>query len=329
MGGIFLKVFFSMIIACCLFFTSAIAASAAFRDVGDTYWARDEITYLTDKKIINGFIDGSFRPQAPVTRIQAMIMMANALNLDLSNRPAPGFKDVSVMNSGYKHAAAIMDEGLFPKSTYLNPNEPMTRQLAARMIASAFKLRAANNTSFKDVPSDYWAKPYISALADHNITIGYPDGTFRPYTTLTRAQFSVFLAKVLNEDFKTFTFNHSSFNYQLELPNYMKTEMMFEDEIGEDGVRSTHFYYNNTKHLGYKPYLASVHIIPTSKLGYYEGAPFDLIKKHNHYYYYYQSVGEHPYMHPNPNLLKTNEAKMFESIQYRLTNALYNLKTIK
>ncbi|OAH52920.1 hypothetical protein AWH48_14040 [Domibacillus aminovorans] len=319
-----MKKLFSMLIACCLFFTSAIFASAAFKDVDNTYWAKDEITYLTDKKIINGFYDDSFRPQAPVTRIQAMILLANALNLDLSNQPNPGFKDLSTMNSGYKHAAAIMDEGIFPKSTHLKPNEPMTRELMARMIVSAFKLKATKNVSFKDVSSSHWARPYISALAEHNITVGYPDGTFRPSATLTRAQFSVFLAKVISDDFKTFTFYNDSFNYKIELPNYMKSQVIFEDEVNEDGVRSTHFYYNNTTHLGFEPYLASIHIIPASNWDYYETAPYDIIKKYNNYYYCYQSVGEHPYYESNQ--LESREAKAFERIQYRLTNAIYGFQ---
>lgn len=319
-----MKKVFSVLIACCLFFTSSIAASAAFKDVGNTYWAKDEITYLTGKKVINGFYDASFRPQAPVTRIQAMILLANALKLDLSNRPNPGFKDLSAMSSGYKHTAAIMDEGLFPKSTYLKPNEPMTRQLMARMIASAFKLKASKNMSFKDVPSSHWARPYISALAEHNITVGYPDGTFKPDATLTRAQFSVFLAKALSDDFKTFTLYSNSFNYQLELPNYMKTQVTVEEEKKKDGVLSTHFYYNNTTHLGFEPYLASIHIIPASKWDFYKSAPYNLIKKYNNYYYCYQSVGEHPYYEYNQ--LGSREAKTFERIQYRLTNAIYSFK---
>lgn len=35
-------------------------------------------------------------------------------------------------------------------------------------------------TSFPDVPSNFWARPFIERLAQRNILAGYPDGTFRP-----------------------------------------------------------------------------------------------------------------------------------------------------
>ncbi|HMA32965.1 MAG TPA: S-layer homology domain-containing protein [Chloroflexia bacterium] len=46
---------------------------------------------------------------------------------------------------------------------------------------------------FADVPASYWAYPYINALACRNIVAGYADGTFRPDTTTTRAQFAKML----------------------------------------------------------------------------------------------------------------------------------------
>jgi hypothetical protein len=201
-----------------------------------------------------------------------MILLANALKLDLSNRHNPGFKDLSSMNSGYKYAAPIMDEGIFPKSTYLKPGEPMTRELMARMLAAGFQLKASNNFTFKDVSSSYWVYPYIPALADHNITLGYPDGTFKPGTPLTRVQFSVFLAKVLNDDYKTFTFLNEDFNYKIEIPNYMSEKVTFKNEKVEDGIYSTHFFYDDTTNLMEEQYLASIHIIHASREDYYKDA---------------------------------------------------------
>ncbi len=43
---------------------------------------------------------------------------------------------------------------------------------------------------------------YIKRLIAANLTQGYADNTFRPYQKLTRGQFSAFLARGLNEEFK-------------------------------------------------------------------------------------------------------------------------------
>lgn len=316
----------SLILALCLFLTGSSFASAAFKDAGREHWAVDEITYLTGKKVISGFNDGSFRPQASVTRLQAMILMARALNLDLSNRPDPGFKDLSKMNNGYAYAAAVMDEGLFPKSTYLKPNEPMSRELMARMIVPGFKLKSTKQAGFKDVSSSYWASPYISALAEHNITLGYPDGTFRPSATLTRAQFSVFLAKAMNDDYKTFTFSNPEYRFSIELPNYISSKAVYEDGVGSAtaDIFSVSFFYDNPSYIGYEPFAGAIHIIPSSLWhGYYDSAPFYLIKKANGYYYCYQGQSEDPYYPYNSN---TRESRAFTQIHDRLEKAIKNIK---
>ncbi|MBE0448254.1 MAG: S-layer homology domain-containing protein [Actinobacteria bacterium] len=45
-------------------------------------------------------------------------------------------------------------------------------------------------SQFKDVPDDHWAIEYITALAELEIINGYPDGTFRPSSPITRAEFT-------------------------------------------------------------------------------------------------------------------------------------------
>jgi parallel beta-helix repeat protein len=52
--------------------------------------------------------------------------------------------------------------------------------------------------AFKDVPTAYWARSYIEALASQNIIAGFPDGTFRPNEPVTRAQFATIVTKALN-----------------------------------------------------------------------------------------------------------------------------------
>jgi hypothetical protein len=57
----------------------------------------------------------------------------------------------------------------------------------------------AQSTSFSDVPSDYWAKDFIQALASRNIIAGFTDGTFRPETPVTRAQFAAMISKAFQQ----------------------------------------------------------------------------------------------------------------------------------
>ena len=51
--------------------------------------------------------------------------------------------------------------------------------------------------TFPDVAPTFWAFQEIEALAAAGITQGFPDGTFRPTTAVTRAQMATFLARAL------------------------------------------------------------------------------------------------------------------------------------
>ena len=54
-------------------------------------------------------------------------------------------------------------------------------------------------TTFNDVPTNYWAQPFIQELASRDILKGFPDGGFRPNDPVTRAQFAAILSKATNK----------------------------------------------------------------------------------------------------------------------------------
>lgn len=75
-------------------------------------------------------------------------------------------------------------DGIFaPSSPQTNPTQTPTAQPSA---------------NFSDVNSDYWAQPFIQALAAKNIITGFPDGTFKPDAPVDRAEFAAMLAKAFD-----------------------------------------------------------------------------------------------------------------------------------
>ncbi|HYW22213.1 MAG TPA: S-layer homology domain-containing protein [Nodularia sp. (in: cyanobacteria)] len=54
--------------------------------------------------------------------------------------------------------------------------------------------------NLSDIRSDYWASPFIQALAQRNIISGFPDGTFRPNQPVSRAEFAAMIQKAFNQD---------------------------------------------------------------------------------------------------------------------------------
>ena len=57
------------------------------------------------------------------------------------------------------------------------------------------------------MPTGYWAKGYIEALASQNIIAGFPDGSFKPNEPVTRAQFATIITKALTPPAKRTAIN--------------------------------------------------------------------------------------------------------------------------
>lgn len=74
---------------------------------------------------------------------------------------------------------------------------PVT-QIVVPMLAPAPVVAQTN--SFSDVPSGYWATDFIQALSSRGIIKGYPDGTFKPESPVTRAEFAAMIGKAFSKD---------------------------------------------------------------------------------------------------------------------------------
>ncbi|RAK19890.1 S-layer family protein [Anoxybacillus vitaminiphilus] len=196
-------------------------AKTSFTDITPSHDSWEEIQYLIERGVINGFPDGSFRPNQPVKRIQAITMLGRALNWDTTNVKAPNVKDVEKGTEAYGYIAVAVEKGIIANSTAFNPHGTLTRAQMAKMLANAFQLPKGESRNFKDVSSKHWAKTFIDQLASSGITTGYPDNTFKPENPTTRLQFSLFLARALNPEFReSSTEDHSKAVHLSEVIEY-------------------------------------------------------------------------------------------------------------
>ncbi|MBO8157407.1 MAG: DUF5050 domain-containing protein [Bacillaceae bacterium] len=161
-----------------------------------------EISYLIEKQIIQGYEDGTFRPNQPVKRLQAVQMIMNALGVELDNVPDVAYTDLKTGDYGYEYVAKATELGIIKGKTdgSFDPWGYLTRAQMAAILVKAFSLEGQTLQRFADVPEKHWANDVIHTLAANRITKGYENGTYRPEHTISRAHFSVFLAKVLNKN---------------------------------------------------------------------------------------------------------------------------------
>lgn len=82
------------------------------------------------------------------------------------------------------------------KSQFRNRNGMLILTLALILICLAAPAGAvAQEAAFSDLPADNSSYPYINYLVNKNIISGYPDGTFRPVSGITRAETAAMLVK--------------------------------------------------------------------------------------------------------------------------------------
>lgn len=67
-----------------------------FSDVDESMWYAEYINFATNHGWINGYQDGTFRPDAPITRAEAAKILANAIQLETqtSGTVQSSFSDV-------------------------------------------------------------------------------------------------------------------------------------------------------------------------------------------------------------------------------------------
>ena len=169
-----------------------------FTDVEVSLWYADPIYELTADDILHGRGNHIFDPEAIVTRAEFVTILAKTAGADLSAQKltAP-FKDVAADDW---YAAAIswayeQDLAEGKAADRFCPNDPVSREeiscFLMRFIRhySAKELPTAGKMAFSDTDrvSD-WAKEDTALLTTLGIINGFPDGTFRPQNSATRAQ---------------------------------------------------------------------------------------------------------------------------------------------
>jgi len=164
------------------------------------HWAEKYASVLSEKKVINGYADGSFKGENPVTRAELTKMLVSAFGI-VANAGAD-FKDVDKAAWYYEFVAKASGAGIVTGyDGFFNPDSSVTRQDAAlmlyRVLAGSGKL-TDGSASFADSAfvSDY-AKTAVASLGEAKIFGGDPNGNFNPTSPITRAEIAACLCRAL------------------------------------------------------------------------------------------------------------------------------------
>ena len=153
-----------------------------FSDMTSSTWCYKYVVELSDAGVIDGYTDGSFKPNNTVTYGAALKLIMLAAGYP-EQKPTD-----SNPFSGY--LAKARSEGIITRSN-VNLSAPITRLQVAQIAAGALKLDTTNLSSVQ--PFTDTTDPSVQALNAAGIVEGYFSGgksTYKPNNTLTRGQVS-------------------------------------------------------------------------------------------------------------------------------------------
>ena len=152
---------------------------------------------------VNGYPDGTVKPAGDVTRAEVAAILYRVMDADCVKTYETtrcSFSDV-VRGDWFNTYVATLENAGVIVDTRTNgkfrPNEAITRAELAAMLAQFADIKSAAN-SFNDVSARHWASDEIAVCAKMGWINGYPDGSFRPDATITRAEMMAMINRALD-----------------------------------------------------------------------------------------------------------------------------------
>jgi len=179
--------------------------AVSFSDLPSTHWAYKYIADLVNRKVFEGYPDHKFRPDRTISRAEFATIIVKAAGLQPKKVNYSSFSDVKVTDwsspwietakdylTGYRTA----------NGEYIyNPTAPALREditVAIVKLKGYDVARLANRSIIEAMFTDYEgisesAKDYVAIAVENGIVSGFPDETFRPQNSITRAEAAALL----------------------------------------------------------------------------------------------------------------------------------------
>ncbi|MBP1993821.1 DUF4838 domain-containing protein [Paenibacillus eucommiae] len=177
------------------------AAPAAFSDLNN-HWAENILMEWMKAGLIEGYSDGTFKPDRTINRGEALALVNRAFGF--SEKADIDFSDLSISDWEYEEAAKAVQAGYIDgyADGTIRTKQSISRQEAAVIIARLLELDVqagdAAVSSFTDAQQiPQWSKGAVAAVAAAQIMEGYEDGSFKPLASITRAEVVVTLERAL------------------------------------------------------------------------------------------------------------------------------------
>lgn len=166
----------------------------------DEHWAHDCIQTLLEHGIIQGYPDGTIRPENYITRAETAVLVAKAVELE-EKEGFTGYIDfIPSWAKGYVKSGS--EKGFlkgYPNKTF-KPDKDISRQEMIAILIRAFEKEIKEDVSLDFLDNQeisMWALRYVDSGVYYKVIEGYPDNTFKPKNNITRAEAFTIICKLL------------------------------------------------------------------------------------------------------------------------------------
>lgn len=161
------------------------------------HWSKSIIMRLNGYGIINGYDDGTIRPDAYVSAAEYLTVIVKSLGFT---------EETAGADWAQPYINKAVELGLIDAGEYTDYSAPVTRSQAAKIAANALKDNVvADENSVKAKIYDYAEieeqyKPYVVLAYDKKIVNGNHDNCFEPDRYITRAEAGVVAVRLIDKN---------------------------------------------------------------------------------------------------------------------------------
>ena len=165
----------------------------------DKHWASENIKYVYENKLMNGYEDGTFAPEGKITRAEFAAVITRLLELEEAPDKASGFSDAA--NHWAKgYIGALSSRGIVSgvSETEFAPGANITREQIALILFRALELEKGNTGDkyADDGNISPWAYDAVYAVYASGLMKGDTNGNFSPKASATRAEVATILYRL-------------------------------------------------------------------------------------------------------------------------------------
>ena len=164
------------------------------------HWAKANIESFASMGILNGYENGTFKPDAPITRAE-FVKIINSV-FGYTEVGDVTFTDVKEKDWFYKEVAIAKKAGYIngKTETTFAPNDKITRQEVAKILTTIMKNKDDKLDKLNTFPDGNktadWAKSYVEGAIEAGYLSGDTKGYLNPSNNITRAEAVTVLSRL-------------------------------------------------------------------------------------------------------------------------------------